>query len=462
MEIKHHVLSYLTLGELLQCTLVSKAWLAATESVLYSAVDLTWTDPEDTRFVALVRTVLNRTELGLHIHSLRLRGSNFSVDDSLAKSLWPRKLKIAESEADSLVACIKQLCIPFQVALQHGIRQGTVDALLAFLLSQSPNLVSLFVGPNFDGGCQLIGNMLKWSLHESQHHRHFSLFGHLQEVSIGLDEEEPVLWNHSCENIRKSNTLDLLPVFYLPHIRRVSASLDGNQLGFQWPRAVTPTAVRMTFLKLDCIREQELEYILAATSRLETLHWTCRPGAADSDYILWVDLDQIAAAITPVRETLITLTLPSTVSICGKLIEEQNVRVRGSLQTLYSLDKVVTFSVSLLLLMGGLGPEERPSAQIWHGIPPNVEHVIITDEQSVRDYWAWKHHRAGMPYFHALQAWLGVWRQYHPRLQRVELLLEHVDDGSIIRDYGYLDELHSKFSQEGVVFYATGIRRELG
>lgn len=452
LEVKRQILGHLKNGDLREFCAVNKASQIVAEWMLYSAVEITWTDLQDTRFVALVRSIVHRRERALEIRSLKLQGANFCMHARIDPSRWPYKIQMPEEDADALVTFVGTLAVPFQDAWQQGLRQGSVDALLALLLSQTPNLTVLFVGPNFDGMSHLLGQFLRYSLFQSTDQR-LSRLQHLEEVSFGLDWDRSRV-GHITVYEREAvdrNTLELLPFFYLPCLRRFAACLDDSPLAFEWPATTAPNSTTIKSLELDFIREHQLENILSATTRLESLRWRCHPAACggdDSDPM--VDLDQVVAAVSNVRDTLADLSITLDVSVCGGLLEAPKVRTQGSLGGLIAMDKIKTFCVSFVLLMGGMSPEDNPSARMQDSIPRNVEHITITDDQFLNENWTWTMDEMVRPYLDAFQAWLDVWREFHPRLQRVTL--NHVH---LWFDLGWgpgsgRKELEDMFSRAGV------------
>lgn len=449
VEVANQILGHLKKCDLRQCCLVSKGWQFFAEPALYTTLEIEWTRKEDTRFVTLVRSIILRPALAQHARSLILRGRNFCIDNGLNRDRWPRRLPLPADDADTLAAFVGQLGVSFHNSWQQGLRQGTVDALLALLLSQLPKLSRLYLEPNWDGETYLLGRMLRRSLFESTSKGlPCGRFQHLEDISFGIGYDRCVFWG---SKLRMANTLDLLLLFYLPSIRELAMPLDYLPTSeMQWPSTVAPSPRTIKSMHLDFVRAHDLETILSATSGLESFRWTCHLAGKRSDDILRVHLDQVAVAVSNVRRTLTDLSLETDVSFVGGLLEEQMIEMTGSLRGLVSMDRIKTIRASLILLAGGIGPQANSHLRIADAIPRNVEQVTVTDDQSLNPNWAWTESWTVRPYLDALQAWMDVWHECTPRLRRVTLIHRNIwEDFNSSLDSGS-HELYEMFAQAGV------------
>ncbi|KAB8228860.1 uncharacterized protein BDW43DRAFT_315499 [Aspergillus alliaceus] len=181
-----------------------------------------------------------------------------------------------------------------------------MDAFVTLLLSQLPRLRRLYLGQNFFRECPLMGMMLRSALCEETQDSHLPSFTHLQDVSAvppGLG-----LKFRRYTNVR--NTADVLPLFYLPSVEQIWAFVD-TPVTFIWPGRYPPDPSRFASLDVTMLREGHLGQMLSVTRGLRKLQWDWyyRPDLEDRFVTDIIDLDQIAADLSHVQETLADLTI---------------------------------------------------------------------------------------------------------------------------------------------------------
>jgi hypothetical protein len=141
--------------------LVNRRLRLLTEQLIYSEIDLIWPFDEMTYHVQLLlRSVMNRPELGRYVRSLYLDGY---VPYTLEKIKMAPKFE-AGSRTD--VEFVERMNAPFSQLWVQGLRAGTMDALLALLLLHLDRLETLFISPSVTMELQLTGLMLRWVLCE--------------------------------------------------------------------------------------------------------------------------------------------------------------------------------------------------------------------------------------------------------------------------------------------------------
>ena len=334
------------------------------------------------------------------------------------------KIHIPEDQLDEAITFIHLTGVPYKGWWCRELRDGSIDALIALLLAQLSSLRYLHLGIAFTRQCPLTGTMLRSAICEPGAYN-LCNFQYLQEISFlhleGRDE--------ACHGMVK-NTAAILPFFYLPNLRHVSASIQ-NPDKWAWPALHAPIASNLKSLDLTIIREGCLGEILAVTKNLETLRWKWYydAGVEDNFITQTVDLDQIAAELSHVQGTLTDLTItadcqPGYNDPCFPGIETV-----GSLRALVNFDRIKTLQIPLEFLVGFAQDRMK---RLQDFIPRNVEFLTITDDLGLQnsDYleedwplWEWKDYAI----LGLLESWLRERTQWTPHLSRVTLLLSWID-----------------------------------
>jgi hypothetical protein len=250
-------------------------------------------------------------------------------------------------------------------------------------------------------------------------------FQRLEQVSFLHRESR----DKACESNVK-NTAAILPFFYLPNLRHMSASIQ-NLDKWAWPAPHPPAPSKLKSLDLRIIREGCLGQLLAVTKNLDTLGWKWYYDfSVEDDFVTQtVDLDQIAAALSHVRGTLTELTITAD---CQPGVNGQffpGLEAVGSLRALVNFDQLKTLQIPLAFLVGFAQDETK---RLQDFIPRNVEFLTITDDLALQnsDYleeewplWEWKDYAI----LGLLRSWLKEWTQCTPHLGRITLLLNWID-----------------------------------
>ncbi|KAL3474097.1 hypothetical protein BJX99DRAFT_232173 [Aspergillus californicus] len=453
-DVLYMIFRLLSPAELHELCLVSQHFRTMAESRLYSKIQFTWQESPDyyspleppPPLTQLLRTLLSRPQLADYITNLRLDGRAHALNAT--RYTLPR-IHILEAELDVPVAFIRRTGVPFTDHWIQELRDGSIDALVALLLAQLPRLRFLYFGRAFTRQSALIGRVLNSAVCEAGTN-HLPNFEHLEEVSFLHREDR----DEACDRKIK-NTADILPLFYLPAIKYLSASIQ-NPDKWAWPCKHQPTATKLTSLDLTNIREAHLGEVLAVTPNLETLRWKWYydQGVRDTFTTQTVNLDQIATAISHVQKTLTTLTITADCSIahaigCPFL---PGLKSHGSLKPIAHFTTIKTLQIPWAFLVG-FSPETNPTQRLQDVIPRNIESLILTDDLALQniDYmepwpaWEWEYSTI----LDVLEAWLeDEWAMYTPRLRCVTLVLSWID---VDRDRGLFAALGAR----------VGVRLEL-
>ncbi|KAH6990174.1 hypothetical protein EDB80DRAFT_729633 [Ilyonectria destructans] len=345
--------------------LVSKRFRRLAEPWLYNRIEWHWRALLAGRgppIVPLLRNILSRPELSTYIRSISIHG----YDEFHPLGEAPFEAPISEGGLGEIVQYIKGTGVPYEDLWIRGLLSNKLDAYLAVLVSRLSNLTSLRVDTIWARETRILGMVFRSALFQSSNHG-FSTFRHLQELSFFCE------WGTARRrDPGEENTADVLPFFYLPGIRRFTATID-NPITFTWP-IKTPDASSLTFLSLNHIREVHLVQLLSVTKNLKTLEWQWYydPNAMGETSKPIVDLEQIGFALFHVRATLTSLCISTRKGEWGAA----PLQINGSLRTLVGCSKLQRLEIPLTLLLGFSPPSYNRLEDI---LPNSLEYLTITD-----------------------------------------------------------------------------------
>lgn len=243
---------------------------------------------------------------------------------------------------------------------------------------------------------------------------------HNNGLQLDLSCLETVSLQTSCDHFRfynnVRNTEDLLPIFYLPSIKRFSASVDNPSI-FLWPGTDPPSPSKLRNLKLDYIREPFLGQLLSVTDQLQFLHWRWYyyEEVYDQQFCTRViDLTQITHSISYVRETLTELVISATAQndpIPPPLI------IRGSIRGMRDFTKLTKLTVPRTFLIGGWSADLTKRLEDY--LPQSLKFLTITNDLASHDQYAWWDHDL----YSVLERWLKACQASTPHLCEVKVMI---------------------------------------
>ena len=184
---------------------------------------------------------MRRPKLASFVQTVILKGNNFGrVPPSKRPS---PKLPVAEADLDGLVRCINWMNVPYGDLWTQELCDGTMDAFVALLLSQLPNLTCLRLDKNFTRENRLVGMMLRQALCQEPKNSHLHSFKFLRDVSVEYFRLPVDIRRYT----KARNTGDVLPLFYLSSVESITTSID-NPVTFTWPAAHPPNPLKLTGL----------------------------------------------------------------------------------------------------------------------------------------------------------------------------------------------------------------------
>ncbi|GES59955.1 hypothetical protein ATEIFO6365_0002028600 [Aspergillus terreus] len=429
-DILYLVFKLLSSAGLHAVCLVNQKFRAIAERLLYSKIQFTWQKRLDyyrelespPPITQLLWTLLSRPQLAAHIRSLHLDGFAWVVHATRFKL---PKIHIPEDQLDQAVAFIRGSGVPYIDWWSQELRDGSVDALVALLLSQLQSLEYLHLSHAFTRQCALTGIVLHSTICEPGPYK-LGNFQYLQVLSFLRRESR----DEACDTTVK-NTAAILPFFYLPNLRHVSASIQNPDNRWAWPAPHPPVPSKLKSLDLTDIREGCLGELLAVSKNLETLRWKWYYDSSVEDGFVTqtVDLDQIATALCHVQGSLTDLTITAD---CQPGVNEDffpGLQTVGSLKALVNFDQIKTLQIPWAFLVGFAQDETKRLQDV---IPRNIVFLTITDDLALQnsDYleeewplWEWEDYAI----LGLLKSWLREWTRWTPHLSRITLLLSWID-----------------------------------
>ncbi|RJE20067.1 hypothetical protein PHISCL_07586 [Aspergillus sclerotialis] len=165
----------------------------------------------------LLRTLLSKPQLAAYIRSLHLDGRAWAAHEARFKL---PKIYIPEGQLNESITFIHRTGVPYRDLWCRELCDGSVDALVALLLAHLTSLKHLHLGYAFTRQSTLTGIMLQSAICEPGTYK-LGNFQSLQELSFLHREDR----DEACYMMAK-NTAAILPFFYLPNLRHVSASIQ--------------------------------------------------------------------------------------------------------------------------------------------------------------------------------------------------------------------------------------------
>ncbi|KAJ9150057.1 hypothetical protein NKR19_g5453 [Coniochaeta hoffmannii] len=420
-EILHLVFEQLQISDFYALCLVCRRLRQCAEPFLYRQINWTWTfgwsldgnpRPANQRIppiVPFLRTISRRPQLAAFIREFELEGDSLSRIAHYYRNS-PPVLPCFE-DIDTLVARVPDLDMAEEdkALLTKELREGAMEAFVALVLAQAPDLKRLRLGENLLRDSFFVDKLLARAVSMNGCPR---LFQNVSEVHFALS-------NDMRYRVNSRNTAAYLRLFYLPSIERLTVSIDNPHKPFQWPLTQPPSPSRLTYLDLGMLREDHLGKVLAATPNLKTLRWGWVHADTIQDRFVspCIDLDKIAADLSHVRRTLTSLTVTAETEPSGG--ESLVVWVKGSLAPLATLEALTSLHLPLPFLAGSLSLLEAHPLGPW--LPGNLENLTVTDDLCLQEEWQW----SGEGWYEFFNPWVEehTWKAFAPHLRRLHFIL---------------------------------------
>lgn len=442
-ELLRSCLQYLTPTHLHATCSVSKLFRRLATPLLYSTIRFSWgqTSTEEPQveppLALLVRSIVHDPSLAHHIRTVELEGRGFRRESYRGKT--PRiavsGLGLLNNNADAVpaseippprlaayVTLIEATGVSDVALWVRELCDGSLDAFVALLLSQTQRLERLDIGPTFANETRLLGMMFRAAVCQMDVPTQRLPYQHLTEVSYDLGWID--IWFRTHCSMQ-----DALAFFYLPNIRHMYLFIE-NELSFAWPGIMTTEAITtvscpprpssLQSLRLDQIREAHLDQVLSVTPSLQVLYWkwSYQPDI-DPHNTPVVDLTKIARILSRVRNTLreLHITADSLPGIGD--IESPPVEIVGTLGAFANLPHLQELQVPLAFLVG-FEPKPAAPLRLADTVPSNIEVLTITDDLvHLLTKYLWDEDLV----VDLVEEFLQNLQETHPRLRRLVLWL---------------------------------------
>lgn len=439
-ELLRSCLEYLTSAHLHAICSVSKLFRRLATPLLYTTICFSWGElsagkPQvEPQLALFVRSIVHNPSLAHHIRTVDLQGSGFRWGSYRGKTPRISVSGLGLINADAFPASVAPRLAAYVTLIEatgvsdvdlwvRELCDGSMDAFVALLLSQTQRLERLDIGPSFANETRLLGMMFRAAVCQMDVPNQRLLYQHLTKVSFDLG------WIDKRYRTYNS-TQDALAFFYLPNIRHMYLFID-NEPSFAWPGIMTtgtnatvacpPRPSSLLSLRLDQIREAHLDQVLSVTPSLQSLDWkwSYQPGNDPLNTPV-VDLTKIAGILSRVRNTLreLHITADSLPGFGG--IEPPPVEIVGTLGALVDLPHLQKFQIPLAFLVGF---EPKPALRLTNTVPTSIEALTITDDLvQLLTRYLWD----GDLVADLVEAFLQGLPATHPRLRRLVMWL--IDD----------------------------------
>lgn len=443
-DVKRSILGHMAKADLRTLCLIPDLRDLA-EPSLYRSIDLTWQNGEEIpgggnkwehALGPLVRTLLRRPALTEHIREITYQWRN-----RFEPAHPDRFLVLPERPLDEAVAFVERTNLPYVDEWKADLQKGRIDAYLAILLSQLPNVRQIYLGPDVFTESNILGLVLRSLLWDSKDGLHDAPAfpgtqpGSLRRLeSVRLDRE---LSRHDdTPNMKYRNTTNLLPLFSIPLVKTLAMAIESPDTPTLWPSlSLVPVCHHLVHLTIDDLRQSHLGEILSVVPNLESFHWRWQfwehDGDDGSDFSRLynrpvVDMDLIIPALEQVKSTLTELNIHAITreEFCGVTLSVANLARARSLATFPRLTKLAL----PFAFVAGFDPPVDEMALV-NRLPPTLEYLTIHDDL-VHSYETSP--RGGQwdepSFLRMFIPWLENWRAYTPRLRRVRIVIPGYND----------------------------------
>lgn len=395
--------------------LASKNMQTLSERYLYETINWRWVEchtgvihwKETMRIWQFLQSLIARPERGQYVQELVLSGQSFrgerdpkapeiQVGDTYkleldnAEQVAREKAKLRDSIPTWLrvTARVQELdaALELYAALDRGIENAEIDALLTLVLAQLPNLVKLYMEPLFTKNMTCLGMMLRYQAlcNPSGVGNISPTFHRLRFVTLKFQRPMGLRWD-SLDKIKKriqqeERAAEALSFFYLPALEHIRTNVTFHDKT-NWQKA-PPALKQLAHLEINraCSVDNVAE-ILSHAKSLQSLRWTwghegvsnpfwdtmtdesklimstnnlSLKGTGDLDKGI-INLSRIAEALVPVQNTLTELKIEAK---SRPLVYPQEIDLvtqhatEGDMRLLAEFPKLKTLEAPIFLLMG--------------------------------------------------------------------------------------------------------------
>ena len=428
VDVKRLILDHLSQPDLLRICLTHPQLHQLARPVLYSSVELpSGFGPNASHpITSLLRTILSQPEVARHIRRL----SFISNHTHTTNGVWTRnvekapKFPVSPSDLEAAAQFVKECEVPYRDSWIDALQTATMDAYLAVLLVNLPSVDYLRIEPTLLIETEFVGRVLKSSLCDMPPSLvlpagHPASLQVLRHLSLYRSDYSPI-----------PNTPNILPVFYLPSVKKMTIHVDDPADEFRWPTSTSPQAFGLESLEVEGLHEAHLRNLLSATPSLRSLTWT-REYSVESVYSAGplvpgpiISLHTLRTSLAVVKDTLTKLEIRARDHSVGDRLTDRNrstnLSFSGPLRSLClaEFEHLKVLEVPSEFIMGF-----PASSALEDNLPPNIEDLTISMEASWSFWHEWDFDSLSeSPYIQGILKWLPGAKHHTPNIRKFSYL----------------------------------------
>lgn len=264
-------------GDLYNLALTSSWNHERTLPELYRTIRMKWHPEVHPPVLLILRTVMDNPDLAGLVRRVYVTGSSRTSANS-PKTVWPEWMRMDQTKIEALREFVRSSRLPSQNLWIAGLDFGSIEVLIALLLSTLTRLECFCV--DFDFNSEFIALIVEHAVIKMVQERNAGvvrssssngqLFSVLKHVCF-TDPEGIYYWFHKSPEAEQLTFL-----FYLPEIKSIQMCIPNfGPQGIRWPFAPPPVASKLTFLNLRDreVKPEVLMELLRRTPNLQHMKY---------------------------------------------------------------------------------------------------------------------------------------------------------------------------------------------
>ncbi|MCJ1293437.1 hypothetical protein MMC34_004992 [Xylographa carneopallida] len=475
IELMLHVFGYLDVAEFVALSSTHTSLCSVAQPLLYREIKGTWyyrgppeiegtaysSGPPDPSIYLLLRTLVERPELGAHVEHLTFEGQ------PQIRYLWSETEDAISFRRDDRSPLIELMYELEASPLEEWIRLldgGSLDVFVALLLSRLSNLKYLRLGFHFQINVPCTMAVLREGLiwFDSKDAPSKITFRQLREVSFCQDMIDR-RWQRLC-NLLPNGTIpsnpvhrdDLEPLLFSSAIHKLTLWLEGEP-DLSWPvQRSSPSNLKILILHHSEIRENTLNSVLSQLQGLEDLEYHYH--GSDKDELeqnkqFPLDCVLLSEALAQVKNTIKRVKISANSKNNFWREPRPDWRISDHLESFGEYRHLRSLTVPLVMFLGW--SPVMSEAELVKALPASLEGICLTDDLFALDGWSWL--LAQTEYLEHFRDYRHKWRQHAPSLR---YLLKRVDCVMSSR-WGHIEKLNTMNPPQYAICAATEYQEEL-
>ncbi|KAK4207043.1 hypothetical protein QBC37DRAFT_456706 [Rhypophila decipiens] len=430
-DVKLPILDHLSQSDLPTLCLAHRRLDELARPVLYSCVELPsgFGRYQPHPIAPFLRTIISKPEL-----SRRIRHLSFLEKPPPSGHLYGTgpEFQVSPSDMEGVVQFVEGCEVSYRDFWIEALQAGTMEAYLAVLLLNLPSIDYLRIEQGLLMETGFVGRVLRSYLCDTPPSlvlppRYTGSLQGLRDICIDPRNPPPI-----------RNTPNILPMFYLPSLKKLSIWIDDPADEFRWPTSNPPQALGLKSLKVQGLSEAQLGSLLSATPSLPSLAYTREfyveprshshrtrrhPGVLEPV----IDLRALGISLAVVKDKLITLQIRTRDHSINRFLRGvaglRFERPTTSL-CLAEFHQLKVLEVPSEFIMG------FPAMPVLEdNLPPNIEELAISNLNSP-SFWDSEERifdsSCEFPYVQVILQWLQGTKQHTPNIRKFSYL-DHTD-----------------------------------